>query len=976
MLRNLFFLSVLSIALGILNACSDSETSAETSSKYPYESVDGDPFGLRIYTLDNGLKVYISENHAEPRVQTNIAVRTGSKQDPSDATGLAHYLEHMLFKGTSQIGSLNWTEEKKHLQMISDLYEKHRETSDEAERSKIYHQIDSLSQIAATFVSTNEYDKLISGLGAQGTNAYTSNERTVYINDIPSTEIEKWLAIESERFSELVLRLFHTELEAVYEEFNRTQDSDGRKAYYKSLDLLFPTHPYGQQTTIGKGEHLKSPSMQKIHDYFNRRYVPNNMAIILAGDLDPDKTIQMIDQYFGKMESKPLENIEMPKEKPITQPQIVDVMGSEAEFEMISFRLGGAHTKDALYLELMDGILSNGKAGLIDLNLNQQQRVLRSYSSFSINEDYSWLMMTGYARQGQKLEEVRQLLLDQLDSVKQGNFEDWMIDAVVRQFKKDLMSRMETNWIRAYMVSNAFILNQNWADVVKRYDDMANISKKDLIAWANERFSNNYVAVNKRIGEKDVFKVEKPEITPVDINREENSPFYAMIDSMESLRLEPQFLDYSTSIQKKKVGGKVSMNYVHNSTNELYHLYYVLDIGKNHNQKLPLAVEYLPYLGTSDMSPAEVQKELFKLGVSFDVNASDDQVYVMLTGLEETFEEGVKLFEGILNNVEPDPASYAELVRGELKKRSDKKLNKGQILFNGLRNYVQYGPKNPFNDVLSKAEMEAIDPKELTDLLRNLSSFEHRILFYGPQNIDRVESVLAANHKVPGAWLPSPQATEYEELAIENSRVYFAEYDMVQAELMLMSRGQMFSESVLPHAKIFNEYFGSGLSSIVFQEIRESKALAYSAYAFYTSPDESDKHHYVRGYIGTQVNKLEDATHALLDLMSTLPRAERQFEQAKTSALKQIETNRVTGRSILWSYERAQKLGVDYDLNQKIYPVIKQLNFDDVQSFFDANIKGKTYNYMVIGKRAEVDFDALSKLGPVETVSLEALFGY
>jgi len=977
MLKKLIYLPALIGLLTLFNACSVGDTpSDEKTSKYTYEEVEGDPFGLRIYTLDNGLKVYLSENHSEPRVQTNIAVRTGSKQDPADATGLAHYLEHMLFKGTSKIASLNWEEEKKHLQIISDLYEKHRETTDPDERKKIYGQIDSLSQIAATFVAANEYDKLISGLGAQGTNAYTSNERTVYINDIPSTELEKWLAIESERFSELVLRLFHTELEAVYEEFNRTQDSDRRQAYYKSLDLLFPTHPYGQQTTIGTGEHLKSPSMEKIHDYFKRRYVPNNMAIILAGDIDPEKTIAMIDQYFGGMESKSLEDIQMPVEEPIAEPQIADVMGSEAEFEIVSFRLGSVHTKDAMYLELMDGILSNGQAGLIDLNLNQSQKVLRAYSSASVNEDYSWMMMTGYARQGQELEDVRGLLLAQIDSVKQGKFDDWMISAVVRKFKKDLMSQMEYNWIRAYIMSDAFIMDRSWSDVVAYYDEMGKITKEEMMAWASETFKDNYVAVNKRIGEKDVYKVDKPEITPVEINRDTNSGFFAMIDSMESMRLEPQFIDYSTAIQKKSIGDRVAMNYVQNDVNDLFNLYYVLDIGKDHNKKLPLAVEYLPYLGTADMSPAEVQKELFKLGVSFDVFSSNDQVYVMLTGLQETFEEGVKLFEDILANVIPDEASYQELVLGELKSRADKKLNKNQILSGGLRNYVQYGPKNPFNDVMSEADMKSVDPTELTDLLHQLTSYEHRILFYGPQGIEEVANVLNANHKVPSEWLPNPEPIVYEELPTNESKVYFAEYDIVQAELMLMSRGSMFSEALMPQARIFNEYFGSGLSSIVFQEIRESKALAYSAYAYYASPSEADEHHYVRGYIGTQVNKLEDATNALLDLMSTLPRAEKQFEQAKISALKQIETTRRTGSSILWGYESAQKLGIDYDMNEKIYPEIQKMDFDGLQAFFDANIKGRTYNYMVIGKKTEIDFEALKKLGPVEELSLETLFGY
>lgn len=958
-------------------SCGDSAKTADSNeSKYKYESVEGDPFGLRIYTLDNGLKVYISENHAEPRIQTNIAVRTGSKQDPKDATGLAHYLEHMLFKGTSNLGALNWEEESKLLNIISDLYEQHRNTTDEAERENIYHQIDSVSLIASSFVATNEYDKIISGLGAKGTNAYTSNERTVYINDVPSTEFEKWLAVESERFGELTLRLFHTELEAVFEEFNRTQDSDRRQAYYGLLEMLFPVHPYGQQTTIGTGEHLKNPSMVKIHDYFKRRYVPNNMAIILAGDVNPDETIAMVDKYFGGYEKQPLENIEIPKEAPITEPQIKDVMGSEAEFEMIGFRLDGAGSKDDMYLELMDGILANGKAGLIDLNLNQSQKVLQAYSTQTVMEDYSYFMLVGYNRQGQSLEEVRSLLLDQLDSVKQGKFDDWMIDAVVRKYKKDLMSQMESNNVRAYYMSDAFILQKDWNKVVNRYDDMQKISKAEMQAWANEKFGNNYMAVNKRIGEKNVTKVAKPAITPVNINRDQNSAFFTKLDSMESMRLKPQFIDYKSAIKKSTVGDKVELSYVNNSTNELYSLYYVFDMGSDNNKWLPVAIDYLPYLGTADMSAAEVQKELFKLGVSFEVYSSSDKAYVMLNGLKETYAEGVQLFESLLSNVVADPASYQELVQGILKKRTDSKLDKGTILFSGLGSMAQYGEKNPFNDVLSEKELLEADPSELVNIIHSLTNYEHRILFYGPQGIEDAIAVLNQHHKLPETFTAIPEATKFEQIATTENKVYFVEYDMVQAELMLMHRGPEFTPELLPQAKIFSEYFGGGLSSIVFQEIRESKALAYSAYAGYASPNKADQHHYVRGYIGTQANKLEDATSALLELMSTLPKADQQFEQAKTSALKQIETSRTSDRSILWSYERARTLGLDYDLNEKIYPVINTMTFEDVQGFFDSQIKDKPYTYMVIGKKSEMDMKALEKLGPVKELTLKQVFGY
>jgi zinc protease len=958
-------------------SCGDSaKTKDSTESKYKYESVEGDPFGLRLYTLDNGLQVYISENHAEPRVQTNIAVRTGSKQDPKDATGLAHYLEHMLFKGTSNLGALNWEEESKLLDVISDLYEQHRNTSDEAERAKIYHQIDSVSLLASSYVATNEYDKIISGLGAKGTNAYTSNERTVYINDIPSTEFEKWLSVESERFSELTLRLFHTELEAVFEEYNRTLDSDRRQAYYGLLEMLFPSHPYGQQSTIGTGEHLKSPSMVKIHDYFKRRYVPNNMAIILSGDLDPDETIAMVDKYFGSYEKQPLENPEMPKEAPITEPQIADVTGSEAEFEMIGFRLEGSGSKDEMYLELLDGILANGKAGLIDLNLNQSQKVLQAYSTQTVLEDYSYFMMVGYNRQGQSLEEVRSLLLDQLDSVKQGNFEDWMIDAVVRKYKKDLMSQMESNRIRAYYMVDAFILKKNWNDVIRRYDKMQNISKAELVAWANERFGNNYMAVNKRNGDRNVTKVAKPEITPVEINREENSAFYTQLDSMESTRLKPQFIDYKSAIKKSKVGDKVELSYVNNSTNELYSLSYVFDMGSDHNKWLPLAIDYLPYLGTADMTPAEVQKELFKLGVSFEVFSSNDKAYVMLNGLKETYAEGVQLFESLLNNVVADPASYQEMVQGILKKRTDSKLDKRTILFRGMGSFAKYGDENPFNDVIPESELMSTDPQELVNMIHDLTNYEHRILFYGPQSIEDAVAVLDQHHELPETFTAIPEAQKFEEIAITENKVYFVEYDMVQAELMLMHRGPLFDATLLPEAKIFSEYFGGGLSSIVFQEIRESKALAYSAYAGYASPSKTDQHHYVRGYIGTQANKLEDATNALLELMSTLPKADQQFEQSLTSALKQIETSRTSDRNILWSFERARTLGLDYDLNEKIYPKIKSMKFEDVQAFFDAQIKDKPYTYLVIGKKNEMDMKALEKLGPVKELTLKQVFGY
>jgi zinc protease len=306
---NKVLLTMTAVAFISLQSCKkQSDESGVTThtdaNGFKYEVVKNDPTGLRLYTLDNGLKVYLSKNNDEPKIQTYIAVRAGSVYDPADNTGLAHYLEHMVFKGTDKIGTQDWEAEKVLLAKISDLYEQHKAENDPEKKRAIYRTIDSVSQEASKISIANEYDKMVSALGAQGTNAWTWHEETVYTNRIPSNELDKWLMLESARFSKLVLRLFHTELEAVYEEFNRAQDNDFRKENFALMDAMFPNHPYGQQPTIGISEHLKNPSMIAIHDYFDRYYVPNNMAVVLVGDLDFEESIQKVNNHFGGFEKK------------------------------------------------------------------------------------------------------------------------------------------------------------------------------------------------------------------------------------------------------------------------------------------------------------------------------------------------------------------------------------------------------------------------------------------------------------------------------------------------------------------------------------------------------------------------------------------------------------------------------------------------------------------------------------------------
>lgn len=942
---------------------------------YPYLSVEGDPLEARIYTLANGLQVWLSRNPDAPRVQTNIAVRAGSKNDPADATGLAHYLEHMLFKGTSRIATTDWAKESALLSQISDAYEERRKVTDEAVRDRIYRRIDSLSQLAAALAVPNEYDKMIKKLGARGTNAYTSTERTVYINDIPSDELERWMAIESERMQECVLRLFHTELETVYEEFNRGQDNDGRQVYQKKNALLYPDHPYGTQTTIGTGEHLKNPSMVKIHEFFSTWYVPNNMAVILSGDIDYEATIAMVDQYFGKWKRKEVPAFTFEDGPPGRG--TAEVFGPEAESVTLSWRFPGYTGRNEATLKLIDGLLSNGTAGIIDLDLVQSQKVLEAYAYASVQTDYSELNLVGRPKEGQSLEDVRGLLLASVNKLVSGEYDDWLIGAVVNNLKQEQIRYWnENNSRRAAAMTDAFILRKPWREAVALHGIMSTLTKADVSDFVGKRLNSPDVVVYKRVGEnKDAHKVSKPRITPIDIKRDGMSAWRAGWEQMPTGTVQPEFVDFNTAIEWRSAG-MVPVAVVRNPSNDLFSLRYIVEMGTNHDRELGVAVEYLPYLGTSRLDPIAFKKELFRLGVQLSVFTSEDRCYVTISGLESSMEQAMQLLEELLADAQPDPAALTGLIADIGKQRQDRMKDKGTLLYQGLFNVGRYGPKNPFNDVLSAKELAALTPEGLVAKLKGLLAHEHSAFYYGRKPADDVAMIVKKLHAATAKLKPIPPPRPFIEAATDENRVLFVEHDMVQTEMLLMSKAGLFDVEKLPYASLFNEYFGSGLSSIVFQEIREAKALAYGASASYTTPARKDEAHYVRAFIGTQSDKLPDAVDAMLKLMNEMPEAEAQFEGAKTSALKVIASTRVTKENIYWNWDSANRRGIDYDVRRTNYQRIPGIGMKEMKAFFDREIKGRPYTFLVIGKESAMDMKALERLGPVTKLTKEQVFGY
>jgi len=940
-----------------------------------YKSYEGDPLNARIYTLDNGLTVYMSVYKDSPRIQTFIAVRAGSKNDPPYATGLAHYLEHMLFKGTDKFGSRDWAKEKPLIDEIVRLYDVYKQTTGDAERKKVYHQIDSVSQLASEYAIANEYDKMLSSIGATGTNAFTSNEQTVYTNDIPSNQLEKWLTIEAERYRAPVMRLFHTELEVVYEEKNRSLDNSNSKAWEALFSGLFPTHQYGTQTTIGTIEHLKNPPLSDVIKYYNTYYVPNNMAICLSGDFDPDAAIQMINQKFGSFPSKELPMFKIAAEKPITAPVIKEVYGPDAAALFMGYRFEGAASKQADVLQIVSKVLFNENAGLFDLNLNQQQKVLVSYASANSMKDYSYMFMYGKARDGQSLDEVKNLLIGQIDLLKQGKFSDELIPSIITDLKLQQIKSYESNRNRAFAFVDSYILGEDWDYTFNSIKRLEQITKQDVIDFANEHFKDNYVAVYKKTGEdKNVVKVIKPEITPVKVNREVESEFVKNLIAAPSPDVQPVFIDFKKDIKEVLLKNKMPVYYLKNNENATFNIEFITQMGTNNDRNLGL-INYLEYLGTSKLSPDQLKEEFYKIGCSYGISASNDRVTFTLSGLSENFNKALDLFGGLLNDAQPNEEALKNMVSDILKARADAKLSKNAII-SAMTQYGIYGPKSPFTNILSEQELRSRNAAELVSYFKTIPNFEYKVEYYGPETPEALVNIL--NEKLSDTPLtPVPAPVDYTELNETENTVYVVNYDMVQAEIQMMSKGiNNYDRTLAPMISVFNDYFGGGMSSILFQELRESKALAYSVYSVYRSPKQLDEPYSLYGYIGTQADKLSDAMTGITDLLNNMPESQSFFEASKESVIKQIQSERITRTAILDYYDAAQKKGLDYDIRQYIYNTVPGITMDQMKAFHQQNIGGKKFNIMVLGDKNKLDKAVLEKFGTVKYLSLEDIFGY
>ena len=944
-----------------------------------YETVKGDALQTKVYTLKNGMKIFMSVNKEQPRIQTYMAVRVGSKNDPSETTGLAHYFEHLMFKGTEHFGTVDYEAEKPMLDEIEQLFEQYRQTTDEAERQAIYHRIDSVSYEASKLAIPNEYDKLMAVIGADGTNAWTSADETVYTEDIPSNQIDNWARIQADRFRHGVIRGFHTELETIYEEKNMSLTQDSRKLWEAIDQALFPHHPYGLQTTLGSQEHLKNPSITNVKKYHDTYYVPNNIAVCVSGDFDPKEMVAAIEKYFGDWEPNPdVPKLQFEPEPPITEPIVREVYGLEAENLALSWRLPApADLKTAAVAEIAGSVLYNGQAGLMDLDVNQLQKALFVYGGYEAQADYSYFLAMGNPKQGQTLEEVRDLILGEVAKLRSGDFDEALLSATVNNIKLSKMRQLERNSARAQSYVTAFINGIPWKDACKDLDRLSAVTKEDVVAFANEYLGENaYAVVYKRQGEDtSVQKISAPKITPIVTNRDQTSGFLKEIQNSVVKPIEPVFVDFSKDMSKFNLSEGAEVLYKQNKLNDVFDLTFAYNRGTQQDPALGLAMNYLSYLGTPDMSAEEMASRMYALACSYSGGAGATQSSFRIGGLSENMAEAVRLVENLVQNAVPDEGILAALKADMLKDRADSKKAQ-RSCFSALQRYVYYGPDFIKATTLSDAALMALTSEELLGKVRDVFNLGHEVLYYGPMSENELKTALADAHYVAEGAQMLPEQYPVFQLT-PSDRVVMAQYDAAQIYYIQYSdRGESFDPAQAGDIALYNEYFGGGMNTIVFQEMREARGLAYSAWADLSEPQFKDDTYSFTAFIATQNDKMRQAIEAFDEIINRMPESEAAFAVAKEALLSRLRTQRTTGMDVLRSYLACRRLGLDEPSYRAVFEKAQDGKLADVVATQQKWVKDRHYTYAILGDIKDLDTKYLSTLGPVQQVSLEEIFGY
>ncbi|MBR1808301.1 MAG: insulinase family protein [Paludibacteraceae bacterium] len=942
------------------------------------------PEGFSTYTLDNGLTVYLWEDHDQPDVYGFTVTRAGSLDEPETATGLAHYLEHMLFKGTDKIGALDWEKEKPYYEQILSLYDELAQTQDEKQRVQIQQKINEASLASAQYTATDEFSNLVQGIGGEGLNAFTSYDMTVYLNTFPSYEMERWLTLYSDRLINPVFRSFQAELENVFEEYNMYQDDNETHVQEFVNKIIWAGHPYSRDI-IGYPEDLKNPKLRQLINFYNTWYVANNMALILVGNFNTEEVRPLIEKTFSRLESKPLperksvDNTEFSKNESYTA-RLADMPESVWVWKGIP-----AGHEDEQLLDFALSLLSNDMSvGLLD-RLAMNGKVMYAVAASDTRRDGGRVEIAAVPmydpESGAYINQksTKQLVEKEIENLINGNFADELLETVRESYRQDYELLLEHAYNKTNLLISCFAYNQTLEKVLEQMQATKYYTKEDVMRIAKKYLSAPHMYFDIAEGNPKKDKLSKPKIKPLD-SPIGTSAYYEDFQNIPSGKVQPIFCDF-TEVDMDNLYRNIHIFSTKNTKNDIFSIRLKYGVG---TKELPLLKYAVPLMnlaglqGKPGKTSDEFRMELAQLGGKCSYSVDDSWMYVDITGNEDKLAEIISLvnLHMLFPDFSADDNAQLNRIKGmEYSQRTTEKKNI-DMQASAFSSYVLYGNRSTFVDRPSMKQVLDMTASQLSAQFHKALNYELEIHYVGKLPADSAKSLIIDHLPMQDGATPTNSPVTREREQYDKPMIFFLpNRDMQQAKVWFFVEGQPYSIEQDVDYMAFNEYFDGSFSGIIMNEIREKRSMAYTATGRFITPQQQGRNTIYYGYVGTQSDKVADVVDVYLSLVKDMPQNTENTERIKTYLRQSVLSNKPSMRRKSETYASWMRFGYKHDPAITQVRKIRHITFESINQFYKDNLQGKNIVVAIMGDPKLIDIKSIeSKYGKTKKIAKEKIF--
>ena len=945
---------------------------------YQSQAEDLNALKVKEYRLENGLTVWLNEDHSQPKVFGAVVVKAGAKDCPD--TGIAHYFEHMMFKGTDRIGTLDYESEKVLLDSIAMKYDELAMTEDTAARARLQKEINELSIRSSEYVIPNEFNRLINRFGGSGLNAATSYDATIYFNTFSPQYMVQWAEINSERLINPVFRLFQSELETVYEEKNMYGDFIGGQVMDTLMARYFGPHPYAYPI-IGSTKNLKNPRLTEMHKFFEDYYVASNMALILSGDFDAQQVMPILEKAFSRIRSG-----NAPKQEKVMLPPFNGRETMKVKFPIpfikamgLGFRGVSANHEDQVALNIAVNLLNNANGtGYLD-KLMVEHKLM---GALAINESMNEAGILAVAIMPklliQSYSSAEKMVWDEINRVKNGDFSDEMFNSLKLEQKRQYASSLENIDSRATVMMNLFSQGKSWNDYLNEVARIESITKEDVVRVAQKYFSNNYLCVTKSTGKYPKDNLPKPAFSPVvPRNADASSSYAKQLEKIPEQQVAPRIIDFEKDVKTSKLTPLVTLYTTPNPLNDIFTLNISYGIGALEQPELMQLTNYLQLLGTESLSFEQFRSRLQSIGSTLAFDVTSDAFVMKVTGFDNHIDETMELVGDFIRHAKADDKKLRQIVDDA--KVSEKAFFKsGDNVASALLEQVKYGDQSRYLRKLSLSQIKKLKGKDLLAVYGKVRSVQCDLHYCGTLPVEKVIGTIRQHLPLERTTIASNSPYYRELKQYDRPTVFFIDMpDMAQSIVYGYVKGDPVDDKASRHAsRLFSVYFGGDMSSLMFQEIREFRSFAYRTSGRYQLPNHAHKGTAgsFTAMLSTQSDKTLDALGVLDSLIREMPLKPERVEAVKQTLVNRINNDYPPFRNLSEKVASARMEGFDRDPAEEFLRDIATMDMQDISRFYREQISGRPVVYVIAGNRKHIDMKKLAEYGTIIKVKKKDIY--